>query len=346
MVPSVPRILVEWMRPFTGVFSSGIRRHVLVLVAGAVLSPGRRTVTAALRLMGLEQTPEFALYHRVLSTDRWSARLLARRVLGELITHLVPAGPIVLGLDDTIERRWGARIAARGIYRDPVRSSRGHFVKTSGLRWLCLMVLAPVPWAGSIWALPFLSVLAPSERYAQNRQRRHKKLTDWARQAVLQTKRWLPDRQLVVVADNSFSAVDFLQAVARHVCVVTRLRLDAALYEPPLPRAPQRKGRPRAKGARLPSLSARLADPATQWTPLTLRGWYGKTQRRLAIASGTALWHRPVAPCPPPRGHPLGAGARSGRPQRPASLPLHRPDRRARDALGLVCPTLAHGSNL
>jgi hypothetical protein len=278
------------------VFSSGIRRHVLVLVAGAVLSPGRRTVTAALRLMGLEQTPEFALYHRVLSTDRWSARLLARRVLGELITHLVPAGPIVLGLDDTIERRWGARIAARGIYRDPVRSSRGHFVKTSGLRWLCLMVLAPVPWAGSIWALPFLSVLAPSERYAQNRQRRHKKLTDWARQAVLQTKRWLPDRQLVVVADNSFSAVDFLQAVARHVCVVTRLRLDAALYEPPLPRAPQRKGRPRAKGARLPSLSARLAAPATQWTPLTLRGWYGKTQRRLAIASGTALWHRPVAP--------------------------------------------------
>jgi hypothetical protein len=126
MVPSVPRILAEWMRPFTGVFSSCIRRHVLVLVAGAILSPGRRTVTAALRLMGLEPTPDFALYHRVLSTDRWSARLLARRVLRELITRFVPAGPVVLGLDDTIERRWGPKIAARGIYRDPVRSSHGH----------------------------------------------------------------------------------------------------------------------------------------------------------------------------------------------------------------------------
>src|SRR3712207_1023480 len=201
MVPSVPRILAEWMRPFTGVFSSCIRRHVLVLVAGAILSPGRRTVTAALRLMGLEQTPDFALYHRVLSTDRWSARLLARRVLLQLITAFVPEGPIILGLDDTIERRWGAKIAARGIYRDPVRSSHGHFVKASGLRWLCLMVLAPGPGAGRVWA--FRSVLAPAERSAHCHHRRHKKLTDWARQAVLQTKRWLPDRQLIVVADSS-----------------------------------------------------------------------------------------------------------------------------------------------
>jgi hypothetical protein len=156
MIPTVPRILAEWMRPFSGAFSSCIRGHVLVLVAGTVLSPGRCTVTAALRIMGLEQAPDFALYHRVLSTARWSARRLARRVLLHLIASFVPEGPIVIGVDDTIERRWGTKIAARGIYRDPVRSSHGHFVKASGLRWLCLMVLAPVPWAGRVWALPFL----------------------------------------------------------------------------------------------------------------------------------------------------------------------------------------------
>jgi hypothetical protein len=299
------------MRPFSGVFSPCLRGHVLVLVAGAVLSPGRRTVTAALRLMGLDQTPDFALYHRVLSTARWSARLLARRVLLQLIATFVADGPIVIGLDDTIERRWGAKIAARGIYRDPVRSSHGHFVKTSGLRWLCLMVLVPVPGAGSVWslahpedalstptavppeprkgALPFLSVRAPSERYARTRGRRHKTLTDWARQALLQTKRWLPERALVAVADRSFSALDLLCAVTAHVCVVTRLRLDAALYAPP--RQPGAKGRPRVKGARLPSLIDRLTDPATVWTRITLQGWYGKTERRLAIASGTALWN-------------------------------------------------------
>jgi hypothetical protein len=279
------------MRPFSGAFSSCIRGHVLVLVAGTVLSPGRCTVTAALRIMGLEQAPDFALYHRVLSTARWSARRLARRVLLHLIASFVPDGPIVIGVDDTIERRWGTKIAARGIYRDPVRSSHGHFVKASGLRWLCLMVLAPVPWAGRVWALPFLSVLAPSERYARTRGRRHKKLTDWARQALLQIKRWLPNRRLVAVADSSFSAIELLHAVARSVCVVTRLRLDAALYGPPPPRLPGRKGRPRVKGARLPTLRDRLADPATVWTRITFQGWYGKTQRRLAIASGTALWH-------------------------------------------------------
>src|SRR5512135_2666995 len=113
----------------------------------------------------------------------------------------------LLGLDDTLERRWGRKIAARGIYRDPVRSSHGHFVKASGLRWLSLMLLAPIPWAQRVWALPFLTVLAPSERYYQGKGRKHKKLTAWANQMLLQVRRWLPDRVLVIVADSSFAAI-------------------------------------------------------------------------------------------------------------------------------------------
>ena len=92
----------------------------------------------------------------------------------------------------TIQRRWGARIRGCGIDRDPVRSSHGHFVKASGLRWISLMLLALIPWDGSVLALPFLTVLAPSERYA--RERGHKMLTDWARQMLLQVACWLPDR--------------------------------------------------------------------------------------------------------------------------------------------------------
>jgi len=134
----------------------------------------------------------------------------------------------VVGIDDTVERRWGARIEARGIYRDPVRSSRGHFVKASGLRWLCLMVMAPMPWGG-VWGLPFLTGLAPSERYAHARGRRHKKLADRARRALLQTARWLPGRRVVAVADSSFSVIELLRVVGRCLCMVTRLRLDAGL---------------------------------------------------------------------------------------------------------------------
>src|SRR3954462_7716045 len=207
MPASVPEVLATWLRPFQGDFTAAIWRHALVLVAGAVPAPGRRTVTAALRVMGLGQAAGFAVHHRVLSDVRWSSRAAAHRLLLLLVAAFVPKGPVVVGLDDTIERRWGARIRSRGIYHDPVRSSRGHFVKASGLRWLCVMFLAPIPWADCVWGLPFLAVLAPSERSARKRGRqRHKKLTDWARQALLQTARWLPGRRVGAVADSSFAA--------------------------------------------------------------------------------------------------------------------------------------------
>jgi len=290
---SVPEVLVAWMRPFAPCFTAAVWRHVLVLVAGSLLTPGRRTVTAALRVMGLDQAPGFAVYHRVLSTGHWSSRAVARRLLLPLVAALVPEGPIVVGLDDTIERRWGAKIKARGIYRDPVRSSHGHFVKASGLRWLCVMLLAPVPWAGCVWALPFLTVLAPSERHAAEQGRRHKKLTDWARQMLLQTARWLPGRRVVAVADSGFSAIELLRDAGRHLCLVSRLRLDAALYKPAPSRKPGTLGRPPVKGARLPSLKQRIENPATRWRQVSIDGWYGRTERRLHIASGTALWHHP-----------------------------------------------------
>lgn len=293
MPASVPEVLAAWMRPFASSFTAAVWRHVLVLVAGTLLTPGRRTVAAALRVMGLDQAPGFAVYHRVLSTGRWSSRVVAHRLLLLLVAAFVPTGPVVVGIDDTIERRWGAKIKARGIYRDPVRSSHGHFVKASGLRWLGVMLLAPVPWAGCVWALPFLTVLAPSERYASKQGRRHKKLTDWARQVLLQTARWMPGRRVIAVADSSFSAIELLRDAGRHLCLISRLRLDAALYEPAPPRRPGTTGRPPVKGRRLPSLRQRLEDPATRWCQVSIDGWYGRTERRLDIASGTALWHHP-----------------------------------------------------
>jgi hypothetical protein len=290
---SVPAALAAWMRPFRDYFTAAVWSHALVLVAGGVLAPGRRTVTAALRVLGLGRTAGFAVYHRVLSDARWSALAVAHRLLRLLVAAFAPEGPVVVGLDATIERRWGAKITARGIYRDPVRSSHGHFVKASGLRWLCLMLLAPVPWAGCAWALPFLTVLAPSERSARSRGRRHKTLTDWARQVLLQTARWLPGRHVVAVADSGFAAIALLRDLAPHLCMVTRLRLDAALYAPPPPRRPGKRGRPPVKGVRLPRLSERLVDPATPWRRIRLDRWYGRTERRLDITSGTALWHHP-----------------------------------------------------
>jgi hypothetical protein len=291
MTPSVvPAVLDDWMRPFRRQFTTAVWRHVLVLVCGALLAPGRRTVAAALRVMGLGEVPGYAVYHRVLSQGGWCPRALARGLLLLLVAAFVPDGPVVVGLDDSIERRWGARIAARGIYRDPVRSSRGHFVKASGLRWLSVMLLAPVPWARCVWGLPFLTVLAPSERSAAKQGKQHKTLTQWGRQALLQVARWLPGRRIIAVADSSFSVVALLRDLAPHLTVVTRLRLDAGLYAPPPPRQPRRRGRRPVKGIRLPSLAERWRDRRTCWQRVVVDGWYGRRRRRLDIATGTALW--------------------------------------------------------
>jgi hypothetical protein len=256
-----------------------------------VLAPGKRTVTQALRVMGLADQHDFGRYHEVLNRARWNSRDVARRLLLHLLAVLWPSGEVVIAVDDTIERRWGAKIKARGIYRDPVRSSHGQFVKTSGLRWLSLAVMLPVPFAGRRWALPFLTVLAPSARWSETLGKRHKTLTDRARQAILQTRRWLGDRRVMIVADSSFAALELIAAVRRHVCLITRLRLDASLFEPAPERRPGQRGRPRLKGKRLPKLSAVLADPATVWTRVTMNEWYGGQRQVLDYVSGIAVWY-------------------------------------------------------
>ena len=281
------------MQPFRQAFTAPTWQHVLVLITGAILSPGRRTVAAALRVTGLEQDPCFTNYHRVLNRNRWSSRRIARCLLRLLVSSFVPDGPVIIGLDDTLERRWGGKIKARGIYRDPVRSSHGHFVKASGLRWLSVMLLPEIPWASRVWALPFLTALAPSERYAGKHGRRHKKLTDWGRQILLQAARWLPGRKIIAVADSSYAAIDLLNAVRRRVCMITRLRLDARLFDPPARRRPGTVGRPPVIGRRQASLASRLINPKTRWRRLRVTGWYGQGERLVETVSGTALWHHP-----------------------------------------------------
>ena len=286
-----PPILADWLFAFRDCFTAPVWAHVLVLVAGAVLAPGKRTVSQALRVMGLAEKPGYARYHDVLSQARWNGRAVARTLLVQVLDAFLPAGEVVVGVDDTIERRWGPKIKARGIYRDPVRSSRGHFVRASGLRWLSLMVMVPIPWANRRWALPFLTVLAPSKRWSDEHNRRHKTVVDWARQVILQTKRWLPDRRLIVVADASFAALDLIAALRRHVCLVTRLRIDASLFAPASPRRAGQMGRPRVKGQRLPAFKAVLANPKTIWMPVTVTEWYGGRPRQLEIVSDTAVWY-------------------------------------------------------
>jgi hypothetical protein len=301
---TLPVEIITVLAQFAPLFRYGIWPAGQVLVSGAILAPGKRTVTAVLRVMGLSQERHFQRYHRVLNRAAWSSREVSRVLLRLLVAAFVPpAGPIVVGLDETIERRRGAKIAAKGIYRDPVRSSHSHFVKASGLRWVCLMLLVPIPWAKRVWALPFLTVLAPSQRYHEERGRRHKKITAWGRQMLLQLRRWLPERALVVVADSSYAVIDLLArcvSLPHPVTMVTRRRVDAALYDPAPARTPTTRGRPRAKGKRQPTLTQRAESSHTIWEACPVP-WYGGRRRTVEVASGTAVWYHSGKPPVPIR---------------------------------------------
>jgi DDE superfamily endonuclease len=294
---TLPAEIMTRLAPFAPLFSSRVWRHAQLLTVGAILAPGQRMVSTVLRVLGLSHLATFSTYHRVLNRAVWSSLAVSRVLLGLLLTAFAPRGPVVVGVDETLERRRGAKIAAKGIYRAAARSSKSHFAKASGLRWVCLMLLVPIPWAQRVWALPVLSVLAPSERYHQERGRRHKSVTDWARQMIVLLRRWLPERPLVVVADQTYAVLTLLaRAVRVRVTVITRLRLDAALYDPAPPRASKQIGRPRVKGRRLPTLAQRLVDPLSVWATLTVPRWYGAGARVIEVATGTAVWYHSGLP--------------------------------------------------
>ena len=298
----MPDPIMDVLMPFAPVFQRRTWEKVLVMLIGAILAPGKRTVSSILRVMGLSTISTFAKYHHVLNRAKWSSLRVSQILLDLLLEYLDKGDePLVFGIDETIERRWGPKIAARGIYRDGVRSSQSHFVKASGLRWLSLMWLTRIPWAQRIWALPFLTVLAPSERYYEQSVRQPKKLSDWARQMIYQLRRWLPNRELVVVGDNTYAVLDLLhacQSLPNPVTMITRLRMDAALYEPAPPYSGV--GRPRKKGARLPTLQQRLDDPTTTWEPVVIQ-WYDGQKRLMEVASGTAVWYHSGKPPVPIR---------------------------------------------
>ena len=294
----MPVTLTRWIVRFAPLLSKRVWEHAQVLIVGGLLAPGKRTVTAVLRVLGLEQEAHFQKYHRVLNRARWSSVAVARELLGLVVETFAATGPVVIGIDDTLERRRGAKIKAKGIYRDPVRSSRSHTVKSSGLRWLCAMVLAEIPWAGRVWALPVLTALCPSERYHQQRGQRHKTLSEWAGQLIGLLQRWLPGREVIMVADSSYAVIELLKqgSDTPEVSLITRLRFDAALYDPAPTRAPRQNGRPRKKGARRPTLQQVLADSQTRWTPITVNNWYGGGRREVEVCTDTAVWYHAGLP--------------------------------------------------
>lgn len=293
MLTLPPRIMAI-VGPFAQAFTERTWQWVQVLVVGAILAPGRRTVTAVLRVTGLAQEAQFQLFHRVLNRASWLGLVVSRILLGLLVAAFLPAGEqLVVAADETLERRSGPKIAALGAFRDPVRSRKTRTVYSFGLRWVSLMALVPVPWSSRVWALPFLTVLAPSEKTDTAQQKRHRTSVDWVGQMIGCVRRWLPDRVLVLVVDGGLAAVKLGRRCAGYrvpVTYVSRLRTDARLHDPPpATRRPGQRGPTPKRGPRQPSLADRAQDLATRWERVEV-AWYGGATRPVELATGTGLW--------------------------------------------------------
>ena len=293
---TLPQEMMSVILPFVALFSETVWDYAQILLMGAILAPGKRTVSAVLTVMGLKDDPQYQNYHRVLNRAKWCGLTASKILIGLLVQAFVPAdAPIVLGVDETLERRKGDQIKQKSVFRDAARSSKKYTVHSFGLRWVSMMLIVPVPWSSRPWALPFLTLLAPSKTTNKKNGKRHKTSIKWIQQMICLVRRWLRGRALVLVTDGGLTAVKLgltCGALRQPVTWVSRMRLDASLYAFPGKRPKSRRGRKPKKGKRLKSLKARLNNPRIQWQKTEI-DWYGGQQYTIEYITGIALWYTP-----------------------------------------------------
>jgi len=294
-MPNPSPEIIQLLSVFSVAFTAPTFAKVLVLVFGTILAPGRRTVTAALRMMGLGDDPHYSKYHRVLNRDGWSPWVVSKILLSVIIFIFLSSGaPLILVIDETLERRRGKQIKYKGWFRDPILSTKEHVVKALGIRWICLAVLAPVPWSQRPWALPFMTVLALGPKTSLKLNKRHRTIVQWAEFMIDKVRGWQPQREIVLVGDGSYAAIALAQRCQRFkkpVQLVSRLRLDARLFDFPAPQPKSKRGPKPKKGARQTPLAQRLEDPQTNWQTLKVI-LYGK-EHFIEFISGISLWQTP-----------------------------------------------------
>lgn len=294
-MPTPSPDVMQLLSVFAIAFTTPAWSKALVLLFGTILAPGRRTVTAALRAMGLGDDDHFTNYHRLLNRDRWSPWVLSKILLDLITKVFLPEGaPLLLIIDETLERRKGKKIKYKGWFRDPLRSTANHVSKSLGIRWVCLTILVSVPWSQRPWALPFMTVPALGKETSAKLGKRHRTVVGWTEVMISKVRRWQPEREIILVGDGRYAAVPLVhhcQSLEEAVKLTARLRLDARLFDPPGPQPPSKPGPKPKKGERQPKLADRLEDPDTAWQTITIP-WYDQGKKTIQFVTGTALWHR------------------------------------------------------
>jgi hypothetical protein len=289
-MPSLSPAILSIISPFAVLFSRPVWKKALTLFIGTILCRGKRTVCAALRVMGLSHETNFSKYHHVLNRVEWSLLSAARILLNLVVSITRSANPLVFFIDETLERRKGPKIKAKGYYRDAVRSSKKIVVKSSGLKWLTLAVSWRFPFSERYFALPFMTVLEPSAKSDKAAKRRHKTTLQWTIQMLIQVVRWLKNTPIILVGDGGFACGALAwRCLKLKITLITRLKMNACLYDFPPLEVPSKRGRKKTKGARLYSFKEMVGMLDLGWTEIVIEG-YGQKKKKLKYISNISLW--------------------------------------------------------
>jgi hypothetical protein len=263
---------------------------LVVLALATLLTVGQRTVCNLLRTLGALAPGHPSSYHRVFCQRRWSCWRLARGLAHWVFAHLVPEGRVLLAGDDTVDGHKGAKVFGKGCHRDPVRSTHSLTVFRWGHKWVVLAVLVRFPFTRRLWALPVLVALYHTEKDNAQAGRRHKTPARLLRQLCCVLLRWFRQRRFLLAGDGNYGSHEMARFASRRrgrLTLVSKFHPDARLYEPPPPYSGH--GRPRVKGAKLPTPEQAVAAAAR--TPLHV-AWYGGGRRDVAVVSGTGQWYK------------------------------------------------------
>lgn len=288
---SLSQKILSILLPFSVLFSKPSWQKALTLLLGTIICTGKRTVCAALRAMGLAHEPGFSNYHHLLNRVEWSVLMAAKILFFMLQIFICDHSPLILLVDETLERRRGKKIQAKGYYRDAVRSSQSSVVSTMGLKWVVMALSVKLPFMSRALALPFLSVLQPSKKCNEARKRRHKTSLHWTTQMILQVRRWIgKTRSLILVGDGGFAAGQLaLDCIRFGISLVSRLKMNAALFDFPAERGSGQRGRTARKGVRLKNFKQMLSLDGLPWKEMEVVGYGGK-KRMARVLSNTCMW--------------------------------------------------------
>ena len=287
----IPSAAQSLFMSFSIAFTQPTFQRVLPLVIGAILTMGRRTVTAILWTTRGLVTGHPSTYHRVFSRAVWSLWPLGKVLAGAILHQIPPDEPVLVPMDDTTAQHRGKCVYGKGCHHDAVRSAHNHVVFRWGHRWVVLAISVKFPFTSRRWALPVLAALYRPEQLNHVEGRRHKTAAHLARQLMAVLIHWFPERKFVFLGDGGYASHDLAKFCYRHqghATLVSRFHGDANLYAPP-PKQKNRMGRPRLKGHKLPPPGHIVAR--RQLTTATV-SWYGGGDRRVQLTSGTGHWYK------------------------------------------------------